>query len=61
MVGETLADGDHFPVGGRVAVRPSKIASACKDLTVAHNHGAEREISLASFIEGDPHEPFIVG
>jgi len=46
---------------GWVAVRPSKIVPAYKDLSVAHNHGAEREISLSSFIQGNAHEPFILG
>jgi hypothetical protein len=30
-------------------------------LAVAHNHGAEREVSLLSLIQGNAHEPFIVG
>ena len=61
MVDEAAANRHHFAMRGRVAVRPPKIAPACKDLPVAHNHGAERKITLPGFIQGNAHEPFIVG
>jgi hypothetical protein len=61
MVGEATAYRRHLAMCGWVAVRPSKIAPSCKDLSIAHNHGAEREISLPSFIQGHAHESFIVG
>jgi hypothetical protein len=61
MVGEAVANRHHFSMCGRVAVRPPKIASAGKHLPVTHNDCAERKIALPGFIEGDAHEPFIVG
>ena len=61
MIDEAAVYRRHLAMRGWIAVRPSKVAPACKDLSVAHNHRAEREISLPSFIQGNAHEPFIVG
>jgi hypothetical protein len=51
----------HLAVRSGVIIRPSKIATTREDLSVAHNQGAERGISLPSFVQGNAHEAFIVG
>jgi len=61
VVDEAAAYCRYLAMCGWVAVRPSEIAPAREDLSVAHNYGAEREITLPSFIQGNAHEPFIVG
>ena len=61
MVGEAAVYRRHFAVRSWVVIRPSKIAPTREDLSVAHNYGAERGISLPSFIQGHAHEPFVVG
>jgi hypothetical protein len=61
VVGDAAVYRRHLAMPGWVAVRPSKIAPARKDLSVAHNHGAEREITLPSLVQGQTHEPLIVG
>jgi hypothetical protein len=60
MVGDAAAYRRHLAVRSWVVVRPSKIAPTRKDLSVAHNHGTERRISLPGFIQGNAHEPFIL-
>jgi hypothetical protein len=35
--------------------------TACENLPVAHDHGAEGSIALSGFIQGNAHELFIVG
>jgi hypothetical protein len=61
MVGEAAVYRRHLTVRSWVVIRPSKIAPTREDLSVAHNHGAERGISLPGFVQGNAHEPFIVG
>jgi hypothetical protein len=50
VVDEAAAYRRHLAMRGWVAVRPSKIAAARKDLSITHDHRAEREISLPSFV-----------
>ena len=61
MGGEAAANGDHFPVGGRVAVGFAEITSACNHPAIAYDHGAEREIGFAGLIDGQSHEALVVG
>jgi hypothetical protein len=61
MVGEAAVYRRHLAVRSWVFIRPSKIAPTREDLFVAHDHRAERGISLPSFVQGNAHEPFIVG
>jgi len=61
MVGEAAANRHHFSMCSRIAVSPSKIASACEQLPLSHNDRAERSITLPGFIESNTHEPLIVG
>jgi hypothetical protein len=61
MVGEAAVYRRHLAVRSCVVIRPSKIATTREHLSVAHNHGAERGISLPSFVQGNAHEAFIVG
>jgi hypothetical protein len=55
VVEEAAAYRRHLAMRGWVAVRPSKIAPACKDLSVWHSHRAEPEISLPRLVQGNPH------
>ena len=61
MVEKTPANRHHLAMSGRVVVCPSKIVPARNNLPVAHDHGAEGEITLSGFIKGNAHELLIVG
>ena len=60
MLREPMPDRLHLAMGGRIIEPPTHVGAARNNLSIAHDHRAERKICVARFVDRHAHEALVI-
>src|SRR5262249_2064898 len=60
MLREPMPDRLHLAMGGRIIEPPTHVGAARNNLSIAHDHRAERKICVARLVDRHAHEALVI-